>query len=248
MAAETGTYVEDLDQTRPDGSSEYVYDGDDHLKLVKKCLKQSFTGFAGGIMCYGADASSTATYAINPTTALPSYTTGLFVALKVTNTNTGASTLNISSLGAKTIKLPDGSAIPAGLLSTTAVNMLVYNGTDFILLFPTTYFTTLVFFDAEYDNGNSGAADTINWNLGNKQKSTLTGNATFTFTAPPGPCSLTLKLVQDGTGSRNPVWPATVKWTGGTEPVWSTAASAIDIVTLYYDGTNYYCGALLGFA
>ncbi|MGE5438058.1 MAG: hypothetical protein ACM3O3_12665 [Syntrophothermus sp.] len=54
----------------------------------------------------------------------------------------------------------------------------------------------------EYDNGNSGTADTINWTLSNKQKSTLTGNVTYTFTAPSKPCSLTLKCVQDGTGSR----------------------------------------------
>ena len=30
----------------------------------------------------------------------------------------------------------------------------------------------------EFDNGNSGTTDTIDWNVGNKQKSTLTGNVT----------------------------------------------------------------------
>src|SRR3990167_2388356 len=104
------------------------------------------------------------------------------------------------------------------------------------------------YFDAEVDNGNSGAADTIDWTVGNKQKSTLTDNATFTFTAPPGPCNIILKLVQDATGSRNPVWPATVKWSGGAEPTWSTAASAVDIASFYFDGTNYYGQAGIGFA
>lgn len=97
----------------------------------------------------------------------------------------------------------------------------------------TAYFT-------ETDNGNSGTADTIDWTLSNKQKSTLTGNVTFTFTAPPGPCNLVLKLVQDATGSRTVTWPATVKWSGGSAPTLTTTASRIDIITFYYDGTNYY--------
>lgn len=104
------------------------------------------------------------------------------------------------------------------------------------------------YFDAEYDNGNSGAADTIDWGNGNKQKSTLTDNATFTFTNPGGACNVVLNLVQDGTGSRNPTWPASVKWAGGSEPTWSTGAGAIDIVSFYFDGTNYYGAANIGFS
>lgn len=97
----------------------------------------------------------------------------------------------------------------------------------------TAYFT-------ETDNGNSSTADTIDWTLSNKQKSTLTGNCTFTFTAPPGPCNLILKLVQDATGSRTATWPASVKWSGGVPPTLTTTASRADIISLYYDGTVYY--------
>lgn len=104
----------------------------------------------------------------------------------------------------------------------------------------TAYFT-------ETDNGNSSTADTIDWGTSNKQKSTLTGNCTFTFTAPPGPCSLVLKLAQDATGSRTVTWPATVKWSGGTAPTLTTTASKIDIITFYYDGTNYYGSSVLNF-
>ena len=102
-------------------------------------------------------------------------------------------------------------------------------------------------FDVELDNGNSSTADTIDWGVGNKQKSTMTGNCTYTFTAPSGPCNLILKLIQDGTGSRTATWPATVKWTGGTAPTLSTAATSIDLISLYYDGTNYYGQAGLDF-
>lgn len=99
---------------------------------------------------------------------------------------------------------------------------------------------TLEYFNSEIDNGNSGTADTINWNAGNYQKSTLTGNCTFTFTAPLGPCSLLLKLTQDATGSRLVTWPATVLFPGNVHPTLSTGANKVDICTFYFDGTNYF--------
>jgi hypothetical protein len=102
-------------------------------------------------------------------------------------------------------------------------------------------------FDAEYDNGNSSTADTIDWGNGNYQKSTLTDNCTFTFTAPDGVGKFQLKLIQDGTGSRTVTFPGTVKWESGTAPTLTTDADAIDIIVFYFDGTNYYGGALLDF-
>lgn len=109
--------------------------------------------------------------------------------------------------------------------------------------------TGTAYFDAEVDNGNSGTTDTIDWTVGNKQKSTLTGNVTFTFSPEPsGPCNLILKLVQDGTGSRTVTWPADVKWPGGTAPTLTTAASAVDIISFYYDGTDFYGQSGLNFS
>lgn len=110
----------------------------------------------------------------------------------------------------------------------------------------TGHFTKTVSFD-EYDNGNSGTSDTIDWTQGNKQKSTLTGNVTYTFTPPGSPTSLVFKLVQDATGSRTATWPASVKWSGGTAPTLTTTANRIDIITFYYDGTNYYGSASLNY-
>lgn len=101
---------------------------------------------------------------------------------------------------------------------------------------------------AEVDNGNSSTADTIAWNAGNIQKSTLTGNCTYTFTAPSNDGTFMLKLVQDATGSRTVTWPASVKWPGGTAPTLSTAANAIDIITFMYDGTNYFAVDSLNFS
>jgi len=103
-------------------------------------------------------------------------------------------------------------------------------------------------FDSEYDNGSSGSADTITWGNGNKQKSTLTANCTYTFVAPGGPCNLVLKVVQDATGGWTVTWPGTVKWADGIAPTLSTGANDIDIVSFYYDGTNYYGAALFDFS
>ena len=105
-----------------------------------------------------------------------------------------------------------------------------------------------VTFLAEYDNGNSSTAQTINWNNGQKQKTTLTGACTITFTAPAGAGNFLLKVVQDATGSRTVTWPASVKWPAGTAPTLTTAASSVDIVTFYYDGANYYAQAGLAFS
>ena len=92
----------------------------------------------------------------------------------------------------------------------------------------------------EFDNGNSGAADTIDWNEGTKQKSTLTASTTYTFTDPPGPANLTLRIVQDATGTWTVTWPASVKWAGGSAPTISAGANDIDIITFYHDGTDYF--------
>ena len=90
------------------------------------------------------------------------------------------------------------------------------------------------------DNGLSGAAKTVNWTSGNKQKITLSGNCVFTFTPPSSPTNLVFMLVQDATGSRTVAWPSGVKWMGGEVPTLTTAAASVDIVAFFYDGTNYF--------
>ena len=84
---------------------------------------------------------------------------------------------------------------------------------------------------------------------GNKFKFTFgAANETFTFTAPTNPGTFQMIMVQDGTGSRTATWPATVKWAGGDAPTLSTAASSVDIVSFYWDGTSYYGVASLNFS
>jgi len=104
-------------------------------------------------------------------------------------------------------------------------------------------------FVAENDHGTvSSTPYEIDWDLSQKHKITLGANITFTFQTWQGPGNFVLRLVQDGTGSRTVTWPASVKWPGGTAPTLSTAAGAVDIISLYYDGTNYFGVASLDFS
>jgi len=106
-------------------------------------LTVSIAGDAGGgatgtqiqnqAFTYFADSGSANAYAgtISPT---PSYTNGLSVLMKVANANTGASTLNLNSLGTKNIyKDQAGTLVPltGGELSAGQMVPLSYDGTQF---------------------------------------------------------------------------------------------------------------------
>lgn len=89
------------------------------------------------------------------------------------------------------------------------------------------------------DDGDSGAADTIDWNAGNLHRSKLTGNCTYTFSNPQTGASYVLEVLQDATGSRTVTWPATVKWDGGVTPTLTTTASRKDVFAFLYNGAVY---------
>ncbi len=76
--------------------------------------------------------SNSLTASISP---IPSaYKAGLGVLLKIATTNTGAATLNLNGLGAKTITRADGLALQAGDLKSGSVVRFVYDGANFQVL------------------------------------------------------------------------------------------------------------------
>ena len=93
---------------------------------------------------------------------------------------------------------------------------------------------------------SSAGTLTLDMTTANVFEVTLTENVTtLTLSNPPATGkagSLTLILKQDATGSRTFAWPAAVKSAGGTDPVISSAANAIDIYTLLTTdaGTTWY--------
>lgn len=96
-----------------------------------------------------------------------------------------------------------------------------------------------VHFGSEVDDGNSGTSKAIDWRLGNYHKLTMTGACTLTWTDPSGPCHLTLRCIQDGTGGRTLALP-TCKKRNGTAIVLSTGIAAEDILSFYFNGSAYY--------
>lgn len=89
----------------------------------------------------------------------------------------------------------------------------------------------------------AGIAQTVDWNNGESQTIDLgsaTGTVAVTMTNPVAGQSYVLKVIQDNTTARNLSWTTIVKWRGGTVPVITATLLAVDIITLYYDGTNWY--------
>jgi hypothetical protein len=103
-------------------------------------------------------------------------------------------------------------------------------------------------FRNEFDNFNGGASATVNWNEGQKQQITLTDDTAFSFVDPPNVCSLLLRVIQDGTGNREPTWPTGVLWPNGNSPNFTNQPGSVDIVTFYFNGTHYYSVATLDFS
>jgi len=82
---------------------------------------------------YAVATGSANAYAVTLSPAPAAYVEGMAVIVKINVDNTGASTINVNGLGAKTIKKPNGSDVAAGNLKAGSVYTLRYNGTNFIL-------------------------------------------------------------------------------------------------------------------
>lgn len=95
-----------------------------------------------------------------------------------------------------------------------------------------------------YDAGNSGTTKAINWNNGDQQKVTLTGNVTFSFSNVVAGRTYLLYLVQDGTGGRTCTFPTSspaVRTSNNTNfgtPSLTTTLNSLSIVTLTAYTTN----------
>lgn len=92
---------------------------------------------AGGVN-YIVSSDLTDTYTAQLDIDLTEYIAGMTVMLKVATANTGACSLNINGLGVKNIKTVDGNNPADNDILTTGVAILIYNGTNFILVNPAT--------------------------------------------------------------------------------------------------------------
>ena len=84
---------------------------------------------------YAVDIGVANTYAVTLSPAPTAYYNGMDIAIKIANTNTGASTLNVNALGAKNLmKITNAGivALSAGDIPAGAIIFCVYDGTQYV--------------------------------------------------------------------------------------------------------------------
>ena len=94
------------------------------------------TGLQKNSEKYAADAGSTDSYAITLSPAPTSYATGMVVYFKANTANTGAATLNVNSLGAKTIVKGLNTTLANNDIVAGQFCTVIYDGTNFVLISP----------------------------------------------------------------------------------------------------------------
>lgn len=90
-----------------------------------------------------------------------------------------------------------------------------------------------------YDTGNSGTSKTIDWDNGNDQYLTLTGNCALTFTNPISGFRYAL-IVQTGAGGFTPTFPGTVLWFDAVPTLPTTAGKLYAVVMVYVGPVTKY--------
>jgi hypothetical protein len=103
------------------------------------------------------------------TPAIAAYAAGNLFSFVAANTNTGAATINLNSLGAKSITKQGTTALAAGDILSGQVHLIEYDGTRFQLLNP-----TILNGIVSPSNGGTGVA--------NNAAMTVTGSGNFAYT------------------------------------------------------------------
>lgn len=193
------------------------------------------------------------------------YTTGMVIRWISGGKNTVTTpTINIDSLGAKTLKRNPGViALAVGDLGASGtVNTAMYDGTYFVLTGQNSavasvddfragtsdrILSTDTVFDAAAEVTLTPASTvSIDMDTFINAKITLDQNVTF---GQPSNTKIgqsgAIRIYQDATGSRTALWHADWKWAGGYDPVLSTAANTIDIVFYQVIANNFIYASLI---
>ncbi len=188
----------------------------------------------------------------NSTTPLPSVQGGTGVSNANTITiagnlvTSGANSLTLTTTASTNVTLPT-----TGTLVNTAVTTL--SSLASVGTITTGTWSAIMQDYTEINTASSqSSAYTINLANGNVFSLTLTGTVTISFSNVPASnaSSVTLFLIQDGTGSRTVVWPGSVIWPGGTAPTLTTTASHVDMIVLMTTnaGTTWRAASVLNYS
>jgi hypothetical protein len=107
-------------------------------------------------------------------------------------------------------------------------------------------FKEVAYFDSTTTTQVASNVVEVDWDKSNKCEITFASTDTgidFT-TNPPGKCNLLMMITQPASGATvAPTWAinaGSIKWAGGSAPTLSTGVGDVDIVTFYYNGTEFY--------
>jgi len=131
--------------------------------------------------------------------------------------------------------------------SATGGNVLYYDSTTGEITFSTLGNLSLVQFqETVLASANTSTSITPDVATGTIFRYTANNNFTFnSLTNAVAGSSATVIITQDGTGSR--LLSSTMKFAGASKTL-STAAGAIDIIGVFYDGSTYYASLTKGYA
>lgn len=147
---------------------------------------------------YGVDTGSVNSLVVALTPALAEYKAGLRVLIKAANTNSGATVLNINSLGAKNVLRRDGSILKDSDIVAGAILEYCFDGVNFQLAsafgrVALTRNTDLYVNAAVGNDANDGTA-----NISGKALATVQQAINIAFGYPPSQFTITVH-VADGT-------------------------------------------------
>jgi len=115
----------------PFSNSSTVVAGDDALAADYNDLRKDAIRNAGD---YASSTGSANAYLLSVDAQVDSYVEGDVHKFKANFNNTAAATLNVNSLGAKTIKTVTGQDLEADTIRNGQIVVVVYDGTDFLLV------------------------------------------------------------------------------------------------------------------
>jgi hypothetical protein len=208
----------------------FEYDGT-NLQLLNPASWASQSQIQNGTLVYAADSGSANSYAANISPAISGYITGMEFRIKISNTNTGASTLNLNSLGTKNIKLTNGSAINPNDIISGMIAYFAYDGTNMQLLNPASW-------ASQYQVQSGGII----------YAASISSANTYTASLSPAPISYTtgmsvrINFTNTNTGvatlNLNSLGAKSIKRDDGSSLV-AGDIPASTILDLIYDGTNF---------
>jgi hypothetical protein len=163
----------------------------------------------------------------------------------IRNISGRTATVRATGSPGQTVTLPDGAQVLAYATGSAGANLWVvaqHGG-------PLVGATLRDVREAVNALGNVDGATEVSLAAGNVATMTLVGDVTLSFTGVPAGVAVTLTLiiVQDGTGGNTVTWPGSVVWPGGIPPALPLAANADAMIVLVtVNGGSSWRGALAG--